>query len=87
MTVEQEVAVFQCQHRSSDDIVWRVNGTIIIFGNITKVSLRGGGFTSSLSVETCLDFNETFVECVEIFYQGSSLFQFTSPVTLLIQGM
>ena len=85
-TVEQGVAVFHCQHRSSDDISWRVNGSTINPLNYTKLPLSGGGFSSSLSIEARIDFNRTMVECVAIFFQGSFPFQFTVPVTL-IQGM
>ena len=88
MTVEQQVAVFHCQHSSSDDIIWRVNGTSpnspYIF--IEGVPLSGGGYGSSLSIRTLLGFNRTTVECVAIFFDGSLFVQFTPPVTLLIQG-
>ena len=88
-TVKQQMAVFHCQHSSSDDITWSVNGTS--FHNspnisVVKVPLSGGGFRSSLSVATLPDFSETSVQCVAIFYQGTP-FQFTPPVTLLIQGV
>ena len=51
------------------------------------VSISGGGYRSSLSVITLVGFNEITIECVALFFQGSFLFQFTSPVTLLIQGV
>ena len=87
-TIEQQVAVFDCQHSSSDDIGWRVNGASSNSPNVSvvKVPLSGGGFRSSLSVATLPDFNETSVQCVGIFYQGTPL-QFTPLVTLLVQGM
>ena len=74
---------------SSDDITWRVNGAS--FRNspnisFVKVPLSGGGFGSSLSIETLPDFSEISVQCVAIFYEGTPL-QFTPPVTLLIQGV
>ena len=48
MTVEQGVAVFNCQHRTSDDITWRVimNGTLTWHSantSIEKVPLSRGG--------------------------------------------
>ena len=84
VTVEQEVAVFYCQHETSDDITWKVNGTT---RSSLTIPLSGGGFRSSLSIETHLDFNETTIKCVAIFFERSSPFQFTEPVTLLIQGL
>ena len=89
VTVEQQVAVFHCQHGSSDDIIWRVNETSPNSLHITTeiVPLSGGGLRSSLSIRTLLGFNETTVECVAVFYRGSSPFQFTPPATLLIQGV
>ena len=53
---------------------------------IERVPLSGGGYSSILSITTLLGFNETNIECVAVFYEGSTPFQFTSPVTLLIQG-
>ena len=89
VTVEQQIALFHCQHRSSDDIVWRVNGTSTNSPHISTeiVPLSGGGYSSSLSIRTLLGFNETTIECLGIFYEGSPPFQFTSPVILLIQGV
>ena len=50
-------------------------------------ALSGGGFRSSLSICALPGYNKTAVECVAIFYRGSFPFQFTAPVTLLIQGL
>ena len=90
MAVEQERAIFHCQHNSCDDISWRVNGTSSNSPNITIEGdpLNGGGYRSSLSISTLLGFNETTIECVAIFFQRSPPNQilFTTPVTLLIQG-
>ena len=88
VTVEQGVAVFQCQHRSSNDVTWNVNGTPPSTSpniSIEKISLDEG-FRSTLLITTLLDFNETTVECVATFYEGTDPFRFTPPVTLLIQG-
>ena len=89
VTVEQQIALFHCQHRSSDNIVWRVNGKSTNSPNITAEGspLSGGGYSSSLSISTLLGFNGTIIECVVVFYEGSPPFQFTSPVILLIQGV
>ena len=89
VTVEQGVAVFLCQHGSSDDITWRLNGKAISSPNVTieRVPLSSGGFYSSLSIPTLLHFNQTIVKCLAVFYQGTDHFQFAPSVTLLIQGM
>ena len=88
-TVEQGEAVFRCQHRSSDDITWRVNGTSISsHDNISewRIPVGDGRFVSSLSIATLPGFNNTTIECGAIFFDSSPLL-FTPPVTLLIQGM
>ena len=89
-TVEQEEAVFRCQHRSSDDIVWLVNGTSIISRDniisIWNVTVGDGHFIYLLSIATLPGFNNTTIECGAVFFDGSPL-QFTPPVTLLIQGI
>ena len=90
-TVEQSVAVFHCQHRSSDDITWRVNAMSVNSPNfwIEKVPLSGGGFYSSLSINTLVPgYNQTIiVECVAILFFERFPFQFSGPVMLLIQGV
>ena len=88
-TVEQGEAVFHCQHRSSDDIVWRVNGTSIVSSdNISewRVPVGDGCFVYFLSIATLPGFNNTTIECGAVFFDGSPLL-FTPPVTLLIQGI
>ena len=85
-TVEQQEAVFHCQHRCSDDIAWAVNGTTRHSLPFTKTPLSSGGLNSTLSIETRLDFNGTTIQCVVIFFQGSSPLMFSEPATLLIQG-
>ena len=88
-TVEQGEAVFRCQHRSSDDIIWRVNG-ISIFSrdNISewRIPVGDGNFAYFLSIPTLPGFNNTTIECGAVFFDGSPLL-FTPPVTLLIQGI
>ena len=88
-TVEQEEAVFRCQHRSSDDIVWLVNGTSIISRDnisIWNVTVGDGHFIHLLSIAILPGFNNTTIECGAIFFDGPPLL-FTPPVTLLIQGI
>lgn len=88
-TFEQRVATFHCQHLTCDDISWRVNGTSLSLPDVStmKVPLNGGGFSSSLSIETIPHYNGTIVECVAIFFDRSPPLQFTIAVTLLIQGV
>ena len=68
-TVEQGVAVFHCQHESSDDIFWRLNGNAVNSPNITvEKVLSSGTLNSTLSIPTLLDFNPTIIKCVAVFY-------------------
>ena len=46
----------------------------------------GGGRIYTLSIETLLEFNQTTVECVAIFFDGTPP-QVTPAVMLLIQGL
>ena len=88
-TVEQGEAVFHCQHRSSDDIIWLVNGTSVSSSdNISEltVPVGDGRFVYFLSIATRPGFNNTTIECVAVFFDGSPLL-FAPPVTLLIQGV
>ena len=86
-TVEQGEAVFRCQHRSSNAIVWTVNGTSISSHNISTltVPVGDGRFASFLSIATLPGFNNTTIECGAVFFDSSPVL-FTPPVTLLIQG-
>ena len=88
-TVEQGEAVFSCQHRSSDDITWRVNGTSISsHDNISElgVPVDDGHFASFLSIPTLPGFNNTIIECGAVFFDNFRLL-FTPPATLLVQGI
>ena len=90
MAVEQGTATFQCQHPLADVISWRVNGTplnVAALQNISDVSVgTPNGVTSTLSIGTLLVYNETAVECIATFIDGSSP-QFTASVALHIQGI
>ena len=87
-TVDEGVAVFHCQHRSSHEIVWMVNGSSFSTPNFTTETVRlgDGGFNSSLSIATLLEDNQTTVACGAVFFDGRPL-NFTPPVILLIQGI
>ena len=92
VAVEEGMATFYCQHSACDIIDWRVNGsslnrlrsTMIVFSRSN--SQAGDAQVYSLSIGTLLEYNMTRVECVAIFFDGSPP-QFTSLVTLLIQGV
>ena len=92
VAVEQETAVFYCQHLTSDGINWRVNGqslNILNSPNIISSSdnpQSNGIKVYSLSIRILSEFNQSTVVCVATFFDGSPS-QFTSPVTLLIQGL
>ena len=89
VAVEQETATFQCQHPLAIAIGWRVNGILNIatFPNVSVTSIgTPNGVTTILSISTILVYNETTVECIATFIDGSSP-QFTPLVTLLIQGI
>ena len=85
VAVEQEVAVFVCQHLSSDGIAWLVNGTSLNRIISPDITTSNNGTIFLLSIGTLLDYNETTVECVATFLDGSPPI-FTPNVTLLIQG-
>ena len=92
VAVEQKTATFYCQHLSCDSISWRVNGTAENKINSLNISTNdiqqiGGGRIYTLSIiETLLEFNQTTVECVAIFFDGTPP-QVTPAVMLLIQGL
>ena len=91
MAVEQGTAAFYCQHLTSDNIGWRVNGVAENMINSPNISIDeiqqvGGGRIYTVSIGTIVEFNQTTVECVAIFFGGTPP-QFTPAVTLLIQGL
>ena len=89
VAVEQGTAAFQCRHPLAIAIGWRVNG-ILSVATIPNVSIANvvtpNGVTTILSISTILVYNETTIECIATFIDGS-LPQFTPLVTLLIQGI
>ena len=85
MAVEQEVAVFVCQHLSSDGLTWLVNGTSTNRINSADITTSSSGTTHTLSIRTLLEYSGTTFVCVATFLDGS-LSLFAPPVTLLIQG-
>ena len=91
VAVEQGTATFYCQCLTCDNISWRVNGTAENKINSPNISTdviqeNGGGKLYSLSIGTLLEFNQTTVECVAVFFDGRPSL-FTPAVTLLIQGL
>ena len=90
VAVEQGTATFQCQYTLADDINWLLNGTSLNRAGLTNVSssvqFKDNVRTYTLSIGICLEYNQTTVECVATFTNGSPA-QFTEAVTLLIQGL
>ena len=84
-----EIAVFRCQHCNSDNIRWRLNGTLIPNGNvpddvsITYTSQSPCGILFKLTVSDIERYNRTTILC-EVDVEGSAIV--TTPVTLLVQG-
>ena len=89
VAVEQGTATFYCQHLTCDSISWRVNGTAenkVNSPNISTGEIQQIGSGRILSIGTLVEFNQTTVECVAFFIDGTPP-QFTPAVTLLIQGL
>ena len=82
-TVEQGVAVFHCQHRSCDDIVWNLNNRRT--NNVTNTPLSSGGFNSSLTIETQLNSSGSTVQCICVFFRNTPS-ELSAPAILLVQG-
>ena len=61
----------------------KINSPNISTDEIHKI---GGGKIYTVSIGTILEFNQTTVECVAVFFDGT-LPLFTPAVTLLIQGL
>ena len=90
MAVEQETATFRCQHSTSDGIVWRVNGMSLDTmnpPNITtdRILLSSADVQYTLTIVTLLEYNQTNVECVAIFFDRLPVL--TETAVLLIQGL
>ena len=83
------VAKFWCQHSTADSIGWRINGTSLGSFHPKNVSTEGlttpNGLSHALIISAVAAYNETLVECVAIFFDGSAP-RVTPSVTLLIQG-
>ena len=91
VAVEQGTATFYCKHLTCDNIGWRVNGVPVNRINSPNISINdiqesGGGRINTLSIGTLLEFNQTAVECVAVFFHGTPS-PLTPAVTLLIQGL
>ena len=90
VAVEQGTATFRCQHSFADDINWLVNGTSLNRVHspdvYSSVQFQGSVTTYTLSIGTLVEYNETTIECVAIFLDGSPSL-LTAPVTLFVQGL
>ena len=90
VAVELETATFQCQHLSCDGIGWRVNGMSLDTmnpPNITtdRILLSSADVQYTLTIVTLLEYNQTNVECVAIFFDRLPVL--TETAVLLIQGL
>ena len=90
VAVEQGTASFQCQHPFANGINWLLNGTSPnragLISLFSSVHFTGSIRSYALSFGILLEYNQTTVQCVAIFTDGSPP-QFTEAVTLLIQGL
>ena len=83
-----EEAVFRCEHRSADAIVWRINETSLIdFPGLHDdfIDENVGSF-NTLTVTALPKYNTTVVQCVAAFLSDSSQQELTSTAILQIQG-
>ena len=90
VAVEQGTASFQCQHPFANGINWLLNGTSPnragLISLFSSVHFNGSIRSYALSFGILLEYNQTTVQCVAIFTDGSPP-QFAEAVTLLIQGL
>ena len=91
VAVEQGTATFYCQCLTCDIIGWRVNGVPenkINSPNISTDEMHKifGSKIYTGSIGTILEFNQTTVECVALFFYGTPSRVISPTVTLLIQG-
>ena len=89
MPIEQEDAVFNCQHCSNNILYlnWKVNGQIQ--SNVHTSDVNGGGRKSTLRllIQNSLDMNGTNISCIAGFSNQNPPFEETDSVMLLIQGL
>ena len=83
--------VYMCNHSQTNSISWRVNSSSLnvdIFppnAATETISLPGGGRVYTLTIGGLPEHNETTIQCLATFSNGSSP-DVTPPVTFLIQG-
>ena len=85
MVTLQQVAVFNCQHQTADNIGWRVNGTFLSRHQPQGVISHSNGVLSTLNITASIEYNETTIDCVAVFY-SEDVFQVSSLAYLYIQG-
>ena len=84
-----ETAVFRCQHCSSDNIMWRLNRTLILNSSVTHnvsvthTSQSPCGILFALTISDIERYNQTTIQC-EANVMGSP--NVATPVKLLVQG-
>ena len=83
MTVSTE-AVFQCQHSSTELIVWMINGSSLgEFPNTVRIHHNGS--ISSLTITAYPQYKQIVVECVAVIL-GITILRETASATMRIQG-
>ena len=88
-----EQAIFYCNHSTTQDIAWRVNGTSLSVLNLPTITTRrirlqdsvGDSFVHELAIQAFTEYNQTSVQCLA-YIPGSSA-EFSMPrATMSIQG-
>ena len=83
-------ATFRCRHQTADSVTWLINGTSVI--NIDNPDITPNIINdeknhpvNTLNIVARPKYNETEVECVAIFFNGSPL-QRSPAVMLIVQS-
>ena len=87
--LQDETAVFLCQHSSADAVGFRLNDERIT--NLTNIGINSmqlddGGVLHVLSIVANPKYNLSDINCVALFFDGSPV-QSTSAAQLTIQGL
>ena len=83
--------VYTCNHSETNNIIWRVNGSILnveIFLleiAVSTISLPDGGRVYTLEIGGHPEHNETTIQCSAILGRGS-IIETTPAVSFFMQG-
>ena len=81
--------MFHCQHPTASDLEWLLNGSSTSLGRPDiqfSTIVSGDGISEQLMIETQIEHNQTSIECVAKFSDGSLPMK-TLSVTLGVQGI